>query len=185
VVILAWHRENAKRFLRLSTSSRDSHDRPQTDAVWSAGLLCRNRLRAGSDRMHLTEQPSMAASAADSWKPAGRLSDARPASSPSSALCNEKVVASGHNITVSIGLLEPILFLESFERNNPESRKTVMLRGHLRLNLSKPSKIKKVYLQFRGTAVSCWPEGGTRLFARTISFPFSSALLPAHTYSYR
>jgi hypothetical protein len=130
--------------------------------------------------MHLSEPPSMPSGAGDSFpgKPAGRpaqgqprssySSDAGPASSPASALCNEKVVASGHNITVSIGLLEPILFLESYERNNPESRKTAMLRGHLRLNLSKPSKIKKVYLQFRGTAVSCWPEGGTRLFARTI-----------------
>ncbi|KAL1955109.1 hypothetical protein VTO42DRAFT_9010 [Malbranchea cinnamomea] len=72
---------------------------------------------------------------------------------------NEKLVASGNGITVSISLAEPVLFLEGYERNDRESRKTAMLRGDLRLTLTKPLKIKKVYLNFRGFAVTTWPEG--------------------------
>ena len=72
---------------------------------------------------------------------------------------NEKVVASGSGITVSIGLTEPVLFLEGYERNDRETRKTAMLRGRLRLNITKPLKIKKVYLNFRGFAITTWPEG--------------------------
>jgi len=72
---------------------------------------------------------------------------------------NEKVVASGNGIRVSIALAEPVLFLEGFDRSDEESRKTAMLRGTLHLKLTKSAKIKKVYLKFKGVAQTYWPDG--------------------------
>jgi hypothetical protein len=72
---------------------------------------------------------------------------------------NEKVVASGHGITVSISLAEPVLFLEGFDRNNTDVRKATMLRGSLHLKLTKSARIKRIYLKFKGVAQTTWPEG--------------------------
>ena len=72
---------------------------------------------------------------------------------------NEKVVASGHGITVSISLAEPVLFLEGFDRNDTDFRKATILRGSLHLKLTKSTKIKRIYLKFKGVAQTNWPEG--------------------------
>ncbi|OJD12111.1 hypothetical protein ACJ73_09408, partial [Blastomyces percursus] len=76
-----------------------------------------------------------------------------------SLLRNEKVVASSNGITVSICLAEPVLFLEGFDRNDADSRKTSILRGILRMKLSKSAKIKKICLNFKGVGQTNWPEG--------------------------
>ncbi|EEH21171.2 hypothetical protein PABG_03402 [Paracoccidioides brasiliensis Pb03] len=72
---------------------------------------------------------------------------------------HEKVVASSNGITVSISLAEPVLFLEGFDRNDTDTRKTSILRGTLRLSLSKSAKIKKISLNFKGLGQTYWPEG--------------------------
>ncbi|OAT13816.1 arrestin domain-containing protein [Blastomyces gilchristii SLH14081] len=76
-----------------------------------------------------------------------------------SLLRNEKVIASSNGITVSICLAEPVLFLEGFDRNDADTRKTSILRGILRLKLSKSARIKKISLNFKGMGQTNWPDG--------------------------
>lgn len=71
----------------------------------------------------------------------------------------EKPLASGNGINVSISLAEPVLFLQGFEQSETSERSTAMLRGSLHLRVSKPSKVKAITLKFRGKATTKWPEG--------------------------
>ncbi|OJD10571.1 hypothetical protein AJ78_08458 [Emergomyces pasteurianus Ep9510] len=100
---------------------------------------------------------SRPASVVESCRTAPNTQDA--ALSASSLLRNEIVVASSNGITVSICLAEPVLFLEGFDRNDVDTRKTSILRGTLRLKLSKSAKIKKICLNFKGLGQTNWPEG--------------------------
>ncbi|KAI9788653.1 MAG: hypothetical protein M1835_002158 [Candelina submexicana] len=72
---------------------------------------------------------------------------------------DEKPVASGNGVSVSIGLTEPVLFLQGFEQTSNETRTTTMLRGYLHLSVTKSAKIKAISLNFRGKAETEWPEG--------------------------
>jgi arrestin-related trafficking adapter 3/6 len=73
---------------------------------------------------------------------------------------DEKPIASGNGVSVSIALAEPCLFLQGFEQGDlAANRSTAMLRGSLVLKVSKVSKIKSVTLKFKGTATTKWPEG--------------------------
>ncbi|KAI9837312.1 MAG: hypothetical protein M1819_000386 [Sarea resinae] len=74
-------------------------------------------------------------------------------------IASEKPIASGNGIAVSISLAEPVLFLQGFEQNDVHSGKTAMLRGSLHLRVAKTAKIKAVTLNFRGKAITKWPEG--------------------------
>jgi arrestin-related trafficking adapter 3/6 len=71
----------------------------------------------------------------------------------------EKPVASGNGVSVSIVLTEPFLFLQGFDPSDFEERNTTMLRGSLRIRVTKSAKIKTIYLKFRGKAETEWPEG--------------------------
>lgn len=72
----------------------------------------------------------------------------------------EKPLASGNGVSISIALAEPVLFLQGFENGDLQSnRSTAMLRGSLHLKVTKPAKIKSVSLRFRGRATTKWPEG--------------------------
>jgi len=74
---------------------------------------------------------------------------------------DEKPLASGNGISVSIALAEPVLFLQGFDNGDLQAnRSTAMLRGSLHLKVSKQTKIKAVTLHFRGRATTKWPEGG-------------------------
>ena len=68
-------------------------------------------------------------------------------------------VASGANVTVSINLAEPVLFLQGFDQNDMAAGSTAMLRGNLHLQVAKSTKIKAVTLKFNGVAITKWPEG--------------------------
>ena len=74
-------------------------------------------------------------------------------------LANEKPVASGNGVSVSINLAEPLLFLQGFDPADFEERNATMLRGSLHLRVTKAAKIKTVSLKFRGKAETEWPEG--------------------------
>jgi arrestin-related trafficking adapter 3/6 len=77
---------------------------------------------------------------------------------------DEKPVASGNGVSVSISLAEPVLFLQGFDQNELSQRNTTMLRGSLHLKVTKPSKIKAISLNFKGKAETEWPEGKSKLF---------------------
>jgi hypothetical protein len=74
----------------------------------------------------------------------------------------EKPVASGNGVAMSIALAEPFIFLQGFEQQDVNVAKTTMLRGSLIVRVSKPSKLKSISLRFRGRATTDWPEGMRR-----------------------
>ncbi|KAK2755112.1 hypothetical protein FQN54_006641 [Arachnomyces sp. PD_36] len=80
-------------------------------------------------------------------------------SSITAKIRNEKVIAAGNGVTVSIALTEPVLYLPGFDHNDPSTSRTAMLRGGLRLKVTKPAKIKRISLSFRGILQTEWPEG--------------------------
>ena len=75
----------------------------------------------------------------------------------------EKPVASGNGVAVSIMLAEPTIFLHGLDHDgttrDSTSRSSALLRGRLRLNVTKSAKIKAVTLKFTGKARTEWPEG--------------------------
>lgn len=74
-------------------------------------------------------------------------------------LGEEKPVASGNGLSLSIALAEPVLFLQGFDQSELGNQNTSMLRGNFRLRVSKSAKIKTITLAFRGRAETEWPEG--------------------------
>ena len=81
---------------------------------------------------------------------------------------DEKPVASGNGVFISIILAEPTLYLQGFDQADLASRSTSMLRGTFHLKVSKSAKIKTISLNFRGRAETEWPEG------ESFSLPFRS-----------
>lgn len=105
---------------------------------------------------------------------------------------NERVLATGNGIVVSIGLAESVLFLEGFDRSDAASRKTTLLRGSLHIRTTKPVKIKRIDLSFRGIAQTLWPEGIPPRKTSTVdnvgiihhTWTFFNALFPDAEHSY-
>ena len=83
----------------------------------------------------------------------------QPTSNILSAIGDEKPVASGNGVSVSISLAEPVLFLQGFDQNDNSTRNTTMLRGSLHLKVTKSAKIKAITLKFSGKSETEWPEG--------------------------
>ena len=71
----------------------------------------------------------------------------------------EKPIASGNGVSLSITLAEPVLFLQGLDQSELGNQTTTMLRGSFRLRVSKCAKIKAVSLSFKGKAETEWPEG--------------------------
>ncbi|ESZ96405.1 hypothetical protein SBOR_3237 [Sclerotinia borealis F-4128] len=108
---------------------------------------------------------------------------------------NEKPVASGNGLSVSIPFAEPIVYLSGLDhdgttRDSPNS--IGILRGKVRLNVTKSAKIKAITLTFKGRARTEWPEGvppaKTETFQeeslRTQVLPFFNALYEGSEVGY-
>lgn len=78
----------------------------------------------------------------------------------------EKPVASKDGIACYITLAEPNIFLTGLDQDgsNRDSmhNPTALVRGKVRLVVTKSVKIKTVTLTFKGTGKTCWPEGKVR-----------------------
>lgn len=74
-------------------------------------------------------------------------------------LGEEKPLASGNGVSLSIALAEPVLFLQGLDQSELGNQTTTMLRGIFHLRVSKSAKIKTISLAFRGRAETEWPEG--------------------------
>jgi hypothetical protein len=76
-----------------------------------------------------------------------------------------KPIASGSGVACSILLAEPNIFLSGFDHHHDGHAQrdaasgTALLRGKLRINVSKNIKIKAVQLKLLGRARTEWPEG--------------------------
>lgn len=92
-------------------------------------------------------------SSGDSFR-SGSVSHVMPGTDP-----NDKPLASGSGVQVSINLAEPVLFLQGFDQSDTSQGNTAMLRGTLHLRVTKSSKLKAVTLKFKGRAMTKWPEG--------------------------
>lgn len=103
-----------------------------------------------SGSMH---RPSMA----ESLRPASIASTT--SDSPPTNPGEEKTIASGNGVSLSISLAEPVLFLQGFDQSELANQTTTMLRGSFHLRVSKSAKIKTVTLSFKGRAETDWPEG--------------------------
>lgn len=73
-------------------------------------------------------------------------------------------MCSGSGVACYIVLAEPTIFLTGLDhdgtsRDSHPSHSSAMLRGVLRLNVSKSAKIKAITLKFTGRARTEWPEG--------------------------
>jgi arrestin-related trafficking adapter 3/6 len=92
----------------------------------------------------------------------------------------EKPVASGNGVSISIHLAEPVLFLQGFENAENSPGNTAMLRGSLHMRVTKPAKIKAVSLRFKGKAVTKWPEG---IPPRKVEFDETDTIMN-HTWTF-
>ncbi|SZF02510.1 unnamed protein product [Blumeria hordei] len=77
---------------------------------------------------------------------------------------SEKPLASGNGVSCYILMAEPVIFLMGLDhdgttRDSHGANATALLRGTLRLNVTKSTKIKSVSLKFTGKARTLWPEG--------------------------
>ena len=108
----------------------------------------------------LVHRPSLADNirTASAASPQGRANSLSRMTIPG-AMGEEKLLASGNGVSVSIALAEPMLFLQGFDKSEVGERTTTMLRGTLSLRVSKSAKIKTISLNFRGFAETEWPEG--------------------------
>lgn len=172
---LAGPRENAKRLLRLGVPnlmqptpsppglpmSRSRRQRPVSEILISpddAQMLAAANMQTG----RLRSDSSSTISANRPRSGSTRQSTPPPESTVQfPALRNEKTVATGSGITVGVALTEPVLYLQGYDQNDPSTKKSAILRGQLHLKVTKPVKIKKVSVCFRGHAQTDWPDGTT------------------------
>ena len=184
---LAHSKENAKRFLRFVTSSHPAPDTagPSVSARGPAisdlqgtqrshpQLQAGDMTREGRRNDHSRSDPVVSAPIEGRLHRPSLVADVRTASDRSTGSTgshesrihtstitgDEKPIASGNGVSISIALAEPVLFLQGFDPSELANRTTAMLRGSLHLRVSKSAKIKNVSLNFRGRAETEWPEG--------------------------
>ena len=93
---------------------------------------------------------------------------------------DERPVASGNGVSVSISLAEPVLFLQGFDQADATNRTTTLLRGSLRLSVTKSAKIKTITLTFKGKATTEWPEGALFVFVPSLNIRVADRMLQAY-----
>ncbi|CAA21162.1 putative arrestin-related trafficking adapter C2D10.04 [Schizosaccharomyces pombe] len=73
----------------------------------------------------------------------------------------KKALASSHGggMSLSIVLLEPVLYLAGFDLNECQIENPALLRGALVLRVAKPANIRGISLSFTGRSRTEWPEG--------------------------
>lgn len=106
--------------------------------------------------------------------------EAQPTAPNVTFLADEKPVASGNGVSVSIALTEPVLFLQGYDANDPSTHNTTMLRGSLLLKVQKQAKLKSISLNFRGKSETEWPEG---IPPKRVEFRDTTTIMN-HTWSF-
>lgn len=172
-------RDQAKRLVRLCTPSttglpiiwhtpssnslevpQSSEEMAAVDARRGSARLGRPSSIVGGPVSGMIHRPSLA----ENVRTASR--DSLPINNTGLNLFNgipglgeEKPIASGNGVSLSISLAEPVLFLQGFDQSELGNQNTTMLRGNFHLRISKSAKIKTISLTFHGRAETEWPEG--------------------------
>lgn len=175
---LARSRESAKRFLRLSLSqpsfppnTTPSTAQPLSEVTPNTGVVedmvsadggrhspvrrDRGGSSVGGPVSGMVHRPQLV----EGIRTLADQTNSNDSSVPVSALCDEKPIASGNGLSISISLAEPVLYLQGFDQNDSTSGTTAMLRGSLHLHVAKQAKLKSITLNFLGKSDTEWPEG--------------------------
>lgn len=168
---LAGPRENAKRFLRLRSSGVQSPASPQQIPPRCSGARPVSEIflspASGRGSLLETEQGETrdnSSAMATEVLPRPVADHSNPSATPElttpfPTLRNENIVATGSGLTVGLALTEPVLYLQSYDQNDPSTKKSAILRGQIHLKVTKCVKIKKISICFRGHAQTDWPDG--------------------------
>ncbi|MCJ1401206.1 hypothetical protein MMC11_004418 [Xylographa trunciseda] len=183
---LADSRDNAKKFFRFVTSSQSTSDPARRNTSPSGADLhssCRRSVDQSSivdmqlgetgRNIHKRSRPQSVVGGPVSGmvhRPSlvenvrsGSMDSRQSITSTSPSIiptiADEKPLASGNGVSISIALAEPVLYLQGFDHQDVSNCTTTMLRGSLHLKVLKSAKIKAVTLRFRGRAETEWPEG--------------------------
>lgn len=193
-------KENAKRIFRLRASVPTTPRQPENTMSLDVAMPGRSRAHSeifvGGDEervaQYIASQMLESNSSSNSVyggaspRPMSRdrsnSDDSNIMSGNMPTLRNERVVATGNGITVSVALAEPVLFLPGYDHNDPSTKKSAILRGHLHIKTTKSVKIKKVSICFRGQAQTDWPDG--KCYFKDLIVSLSrQALINVHRHS--
>ena len=189
IIKLANPKENAKRLFRFITSTSAGSENNSATAVLSStsqqspdtigsgsvaeGMFAwegarnehgRSSSVVGGPVSGMVHRPSLVDNVRTASTESGHTLGSQ-ASTTCSSIGDEKPIASGNGVSISISLAEPVLFLQGFDQHDDTNRTTTMLRGSLHLRILKSAKIKAVTLKFRGRAETEWPEGASEQLA--------------------
>jgi hypothetical protein len=78
---------------------------------------------------------------------------------PNSVLEPHKPLATAKGMQFNITLAEPVVFLEGYNKDDPSTKKCSILRGQLHLKVIEATKIKRIWIRFRGQIEIQWPKG--------------------------
>jgi len=203
---LANTRESAKRFFRFKSStstglesastagsltSHRSADIAETTSAAREMLLGeggnngngRPNAAIGGPISGMLHRPTLADSIRTASTESSHSTSSR-AGSAAPPIGDEKPIASGNGVSISIALAEPVLFLQGYDQHDTSNRTTAMLRGSFHLKVVKSAKIKTVTLKFRGRAETEWPEGVSWRFvciAKTVTLTLPPGIPPKKT----
>ena len=148
-----------KRLSAISAASSGTSTFSSLAEMLSLDANRNNRSRASSrTRVNNLESPVDPATLAQNARAAAATAQANSINN-AIRFSDERPVASGNGVAVSISLAEPVLFLQGFDQADATNRTTTLLRGSLRLSVTKSAKIKTITLTFKGKATTEWPEG--------------------------
>lgn len=77
-------------------------------------------------------------------------------------LIMDRVVVKTGAISASLNLVEPVLYIPSYDGIHPDTKKHGILRGRFTLTVNIPVKIEQIVIRFRGKTRIYWPGGATR-----------------------
>ena len=151
--------QRRKRLSGISTASSGTSTFSSLAEMLSLDANRNSRSRASSStRVNNLENPVNPATLAENARVAAATAQANSINN-AIRFSDERPVASGNGVAVSISLAEPVLFLQGFDQADATNRTTTLLRGSLRLSVTKSAKIKTITLTFKGKATTDWPEG--------------------------
>ncbi|POS82667.1 hypothetical protein EPUL_005983, partial [Erysiphe pulchra] len=160
-------------------------------------IMSRSSIGGNSWRPFFNTETSTSGNVINPASPtSGMIGTPRTLNSQKCAGEEEKPLASVNEISCSIFLAEPVIYLMGLDHDGTirdiNGTNVALLRGTLRLNVTKNAKLKAVSLKFSGHAKTIWPEGippnnfsnSEECPLRTQFIPFFNALYKGSESSY-
>ncbi|CAJ2651610.1 unnamed protein product [Trifolium pratense] len=165
----------------------------------SKGLSIMSRSSIGGNSwrpVFNTEAPNSGNTMSSSNPPSGMFGNSRTLNPQQYMNEEEKPLVSGNEVSCSILLAEPVIYLMGLDHDgtirDTNGANVALLRGTLRLKVTKNAKLKAVNLKFSGKAKTLWPEGippqkqdtAEECSLRTQVIPFFNVLYKGSESSY-